>query len=75
MGRPLKSRAIQLLAEWQGEALQKDAAKMLGVDQTTYSRFLHGKRKPTAHVAVTIEKITNGRVPTVSWYEPPIAES
>lgn len=67
------SRGSQLLKTWQGAALSQGAADLLELDEATYSRFIHGVRKPTAEVGFRIERLTDGQVPAKSWYEPPVA--
>jgi len=60
-----------LLEEWRGEATQSDACKLLDLDTASYSRFENGKRKPSAEIGFRIERLTDGKVPAKSWYEPP----
>ena len=69
------SHGSQLLAEWQDNMQQQDAAALLDVDAVSYSRFVNGKRKPSAKAMFVIERLTDGRVYAKSWYEPPIADA
>lgn len=75
MSKPVHpSRGMQLLAEWKGGLLGQQACKLLDLDHPSFSRFVHGIRKPPGEVAARIEKLTNGTVPAASWYEPPRSE-
>ncbi len=65
------SRGSQLLLAWQGAASQSEAAALLELDEATYSRFKNGVRKPSAEISFRIERLTDGKVPAKSWYEPP----
>lgn len=65
------SRGSQLLAEWRGEATQAQACELLDIDSASYNRFERGIRKPAGAIMVRIEKLTDGKVPANSWYEPP----
>ena len=66
------SRGSQLLVEWRGELTQAQACALIQLDPATYNRFEHGIRKPSAEVSFKIERLTDGRVPAKSWYEPPL---
>ena len=68
------SRGQQLLLEWQGIMPSQSAADLLKLDEATYSRFRNGVRKPSAEVGFRIEKLTEGRVPFKSWWDPPLSE-
>lgn len=68
---PGPSRGSQLLESWRGASIQKKAAEFLEIDIATYNRFEHGKRRPSAELGFKIERLTDGRVPARSWYEPP----
>lgn len=65
------SRGAQLLAEWRDEALQCEVCRLLDIDPASYNRFERGVRKPNAEISFRIERLTDGRVPARSWYEPP----
>lgn len=69
------SRGSQLLAEWRDQMQQQQAADLLALDAASYSRFEKGVRRPSARVSFRIEKLTDGRVPAKSWYEPPVTSS
>ena len=69
------SRGAQLLEEWRAGMTQIAAAKLLDLDTATYNRFEHGIRKPSGEVSFRIERITDGKVPAKSWYEPAIKKS
>lgn len=69
------SRGSQLLIEWQGQSMtSRAAAKLLAIDEVTYSRFRNGIRHPSGEIGVRIERLTNGKVPSGSWYDPPVDE-
>lgn len=74
MPETVPSRGQQLLKEWQGEMRSQDAADLLKLDEATFSRFRNAVRKPSAEVGFRIERLTDGRVPFKSWWEPPFAE-
>lgn len=65
------SRGSQLLEAWRGSSAQVDAARQLDLDTATYSRFAHGKRRPSAEVGFKIERLTSGAVPARAWFDPP----
>jgi transcriptional regulator with XRE-family HTH domain len=65
------SRGSQLLIEWRGEATQAQACELLDIDAASYNRFEHGIRKPSGEIMFRIERLTDGKVPAKSWYEPP----
>jgi len=67
---PGPSRGSQLLESWRGALTQKKASEFFEIDIATYNRFEHGKRRPSAELGFKIERMTDGRVPARSWYEP-----
>ncbi len=50
--------------------MQVDVCALFGLAAETYNRFENGKRKPSGKAGFAIEKITDGAVPSTSWYEP-----
>lgn len=68
------SRGSQLLRSWRGDATQLQACDLLDLDSASYNRFEHGIRRPSAEIGFRIERLTDGKVPAKSWYEPPLAE-
>lgn len=68
------SHGAQLLEKWRGESTQAEAARLLDVDEASYSRFENGVRRPSGEILVRIERLTDGRVTALSWYEPPIKQ-
>lgn len=69
------SQGAVLLREWRGQMQQVDACKLLALDPATYCRFESGARRPGGQWAARIERLTSGRVPASSWYEPPHAQA
>jgi len=51
---------------------QAQFAMMLGVDQATVSKLCRSKLQPSLHLAVQIERLTDGEVSAASWIAPPI---
>jgi len=72
---PGPSRGSQLLKEWRGDATQAQAAKLVKLDPASYNRFENGVRRPPAPIGFELERLTDGRVPAKSWYEPPVRQS
>jgi transcriptional regulator with XRE-family HTH domain len=48
---------------------QLDVAQKLGVSQAYLSQLLSGQRRPSLELAVHIEQMTGGAVPTTSWID------
>ena len=73
MGKPCgHSRGSQLLTEWRGNLEKQQAAALLDLDSASYGRFENGKRRPTSKSMFDIERMTDGHVPAISWYQPPV---
>lgn len=50
---------------------QAQFARALGVDQATVSKLCRRKLQPSLQLAVHIERLTDGEVPTASWIATP----
>ncbi len=46
---------------------QRDFARLCGIDEGQFSRYVNGKRRPGLQTAIAIEEFTNGAVPLSSW--------
>jgi len=57
------------LADWmrRNGVRDNDIAKVVGRDRSIVSRIRRGELVPTLSVAVAIERLTGGEVPTHSW--------
>ncbi len=60
-----------LLTQWRrgSKLTQQDAAKALGVSQSTLSELENGKLVPKVDTAGRIERVTAGAVPVTSWID------
>lgn len=69
MGSPPISLGAQLLKEWRLSSglSQTKACIVLGIDQSIYSKWEVGARKPGRSHAVTVEQRTAGHVPVAAW--------
>lgn len=64
-----------LLRAWreQKNLTQEDVAKLVGVDQATWSNWENNKRRPGLDSALEIEKLTG--IPANAWVKKQSAES
>lgn len=65
------SRGAELLKKWQGKRQQQEVAAELRLNETAYSRYLSGDRKPPAETMLLIERASGGAVPVASWFKNP----
>jgi hypothetical protein len=64
-----------LLREWRGETPQVQVCKLLDVDPATYCKFENGSRRPGGRWAARLEALTQGKVPSSSWYQPETSDA
>jgi DNA-binding XRE family transcriptional regulator len=64
-------RGAKLLSDWRenAELTQQAAADLIGIDLARYNAFENDRARPGLDWAVTIEDVTNGKVPAKSWTE------
>lgn len=46
---------------------QREFALSIGINHSVVSRFLSGAARPSLNTALTIERVTGGRVPVGAW--------
>lgn len=71
---PRKYLSSMHITEWfrqQPNMTQRDAAKALGIDEFSFSRYLRGVVTPSLKMAERIATATKGQVPMDSWTKPP----
>ena len=71
-GRP-RSRQ-NALGRWIDEKsgrTREQVAKALGIEKPSLDRLCRGERRPSLDLALSIEKMTNSKVPAVSWQTVP----
>lgn len=65
------------LEKWRDnkEITQQQAADLMGFDLASYNAFENGRERPGLEYAVSIERVTKGRVEPKHWVESDKGES
>lgn len=51
------------------ELTRTQVGALAGCSESMVVRILKGERTPGARIAIAIERMTEGRIPVVAWYE------
>ena len=62
-----ESLGISRLRQWRGDRTRREAARALGMPESTYWRIEEGQRVPSRVTALAIARGTGGMVALDSW--------